>query len=1426
MADPDVDVDLTGPDGAGFSADQPVAIGASAPLLDTKALQTDFAEPWVNRLPFEGTVATFTAADAASGLGDFSATIDWGDGSGTEPATITVNPSGGFSVQSSHSFSNQDGSEDGIFEVTLTVVGPDQSMSIAHELIELVNPPAEISSTNASGTAGEEFDDNLGWLYTSSDQSLDDYAVEIDWGDGTTSEAELDPYSNDEQDLKIMGDHTYDNGGSYRIILTATSDQGEISTSQALITIGEPSEYDLTNDLGYDPGPYDVAVVNEVYQPHVVPSGLDDFYDQDPSGISISVDWGDNETTDYSFDQIGPYFYNDYYYDYYYYGYYGIDAGAFGHTYQESGIYTVNYTVSGAGAADGSYSETVVVSDPALAASLDGYNGAYAGSPLFGTDPATGKAPIGYFSDSNTRLGADDFSAVVDWGDGTSSAGTVSNYYDNEFQVDANHTYAQYGIYDVILVVAARDGGTTVTEGTFTVYPSDVTGATITGTGVNTEVANGEDFSGTVATFTDADLNDDDVTATIEWGDGGDDGESEGTITESNGLFTVTGDHVYNINFGDTTINANEYVSITITNSQGVSSYVLSGITVTNPDFDESQVPSGSGYTTNLASGDVNPVGTTVFAAENQEFDGVVGYFQSSREGASAGDFEALIAWGDGTYSDGTVNSTQGDVFEVDGSHTYEERGTYQIAVYVLDTALVPSGSEAEYYYDYYYYDYYGYYNYEYYYYDYYYYDYYYGYYGYYGYSDYGNDFGDTLGSGNVPWFSIVSGANVQSETPSLAPGSPEDVTAGDELTDVVLATGSTHDGHDIDSYTALVAWGDGTSSPVVVESEDGQFEISGDHVYTKPGEYQVAVTLFDGVDEFVTAVAITVDPASGGPAPLDAEGLDIEGPAGEPFDDIPVATLTDLNPPHIGGLHSVIIDWGDHTTSEGEVEEGSGPHEYQVYGTHTYAHPGLYTIQVTVQDQNDTAVASSFATVTGDQIQATGMLVQANASYDNAVVAEFDDADLEDTAANFTASIAVGNGLPDIHGTVHGGDGQFYVTLGNADDYYYWDYYNYWYYDYYYGYDYYGFSVGSTMTVTVRSAGEVVAQADSSVINGNAVPVGSGSNYISTAALLPTPATGNQYPYYFKVTDWGDSSPVDDNGHSYTSPGTYTLSYEEYQYDRSDPSDPDDLGSGSIDVDVTELPLTPVSLGSVPINGTTGEELDEAPVFSFYSPIPDVSASDYTVRIDWGDGHTSTGWVEPVDDNVFDVYGDHVYDAAGSFAITALVVDQEGTNISGGQNAQISLNASGEDFAGFASVATGNVVLATIEDPDGADDASPTVVVDWGDGSVSTGTVSYEENDDEYDIEGNHAYGQEGTYNVVVEVTENGTVTEVGTEATIQSGWSLAGGAHQQPRRRHNRRPRPGPGCAQHRRTQHRGGPRLRPEPGHRRRRRSCAHV
>ncbi len=253
---------------------------------------------------------------------------------------------------------------------------------------------------------------------------------------------------------------------------------------------------------------------------------------------------------------------------------------------------------------------------------------------------------VATFTDQgNPSQTAGDWSATIDWGDGTNSAGTVSGSTGGPFSISGSHTYAatESGL-DTALVAKFSDDA-----------PSILTNIPINSTvivGFLGQLAALSPIEGTalaanttVATFTDADAGDiaGDFAATIDWGDGV---TSTGTVVVSGGTVTIEGGHTY-ADEGNYTATAS--LKRTTDNDQGT---VTGSITVKEGD-----------------SGNLNPV--TLKIQPNQAFSGVVATFTDNDPQQVASDWSATIDWGDGTSSAATVSGSIGGPFSISGNHTY-----------------------------------------------------------------------------------------------------------------------------------------------------------------------------------------------------------------------------------------------------------------------------------------------------------------------------------------------------------------------------------------------------------------------------------------------------------------------------------------------------------------------------------------------------------------------------------------------------------------------------------------------------------------------------------------------------------------------------------------------------------------------------------
>ena len=260
------------------------------------------------------------------------------------------------------------------------------------------------------------------------------------------------------------------------------------------------------------------------------------------------------------------------------------------------------------------------------------------------------------------RSPVSDFVAAINWGDGMpTSEGVLTVDPSAGLMVSGSHTYGASGSFAVTVTLSDDAPGTA----TATAHSTAVA-ETLSGTVPPSLVPEEQNFSGTVATFTDsyAARLPGELSATIDWGDGT--AVTAGTVTGTNGSFTVSGAHTY----GDEGLFPLK-VTLSVNGSGGATGTATGGITASDADILSSQ-----------------PL--TVSPTEGQAFTGTVAAFTDTNSAATPGDFAATISWGDGGASTNGIVTSANGVFSVSGTHTYLSAGTFPIS-----TSLQDSGGTA-----------------------------------------------------------------------------------------------------------------------------------------------------------------------------------------------------------------------------------------------------------------------------------------------------------------------------------------------------------------------------------------------------------------------------------------------------------------------------------------------------------------------------------------------------------------------------------------------------------------------------------------------------------------------------------------------------------------------------------------------------------
>jgi hypothetical protein len=255
------------------------------------------------------------------------------------------------------------------------------------------------------------------------------------------------------------------------------------------------------------------------------------FTDTTPSaqGYTVSINWGDGQTTGGSavanangtFSVFGP----------------------STHTYANDGIYTVSFSITEIGDDHDFATATAVGTVAEANRSIN-----MTVPPISVTEGTVVSGTIATFTDGGTTDPASDFTASIDWGDGTTTAGIVSAAsVASTYVVSGTHQYTdELGgsppPFFLIDVTISEPGIVSYgNSNTVTISEAD----TLTMTGSSFTARAGRPFSGPVATFTDTNplALASDFTTTINWGDGT---TTLGTVAgPTGGPFTVTGSHTY-----------------------------------------------------------------------------------------------------------------------------------------------------------------------------------------------------------------------------------------------------------------------------------------------------------------------------------------------------------------------------------------------------------------------------------------------------------------------------------------------------------------------------------------------------------------------------------------------------------------------------------------------------------------------------------------------------------------------------------------------------------------------------------------------------------------------------------------------------------------------------------------------------------------
>ena len=309
-------------------------------------------------------------------------------------------------------------------------------------------------------------------------------------------------------------------------------------------------------------------------------------------------------------------------------------------TYATAGTYQAQITVSDLHGAIATASSTITVAYAATGVNFSAVEG-----QIFNGQVAS-------FSDPQTTGQVGQYSAMIAWGDSTTSSGVVSYSGGTAFTVTGSHTYTEESVYPVTVTVTGPSSRTFLAFGQATVADAPLSAVATTNV-ATTNVP----FTGVVATFSDENPNGtaSDFHATIVWGDGHTSAGMIAPLTAPSSDFSVTGTNTY-------MTSGSFPVQVTITDVGGATAMASSTITAAYK-----------------AKGD------SINAIEGELFNGPVASFSDPQTTGQVGQYSAIINWGDSSPTTiGVITYTVGtSEFTVSGSHAYAEEGVYAVTVTV-----------------------------------------------------------------------------------------------------------------------------------------------------------------------------------------------------------------------------------------------------------------------------------------------------------------------------------------------------------------------------------------------------------------------------------------------------------------------------------------------------------------------------------------------------------------------------------------------------------------------------------------------------------------------------------------------------------------------------------------------------------------------
>jgi PKD repeat protein len=605
----------------------------------------------------EGALLDLTAMGGGFPLGAFiddgildthTVTVNWGDGSATEPATVLPGAPGSGAILGSHTYA-----DDGMYQVKVTVADDDGGMAMQSFMVAvnnvnpvLVVPPdqmvdegvlLDLTGMGGGFPLGAFIDDGI----------LDTHTVTVNWGDGSATEpATVLPGAPGSG--AILGSHTYADDGMYQVKVTVTDDDGGMAMQTFMVTVKNVAPTVTISGLtSVDEGDENTWTIGPVVDPG------------DDTVSQYIVHWGDGDTDIFTTAELD-----------------GMGRMV-SHTYVEGpNNYTITVDLVDEDAefdAVDTLDVTVNNVPPVLVVAPDQMVNEGALLDLTGM----GAPPLGAFIDAGIL---DTHTVTVNWGDGSATEpATVLPGAPGSGAILGSHTYADDGVYEVKVTVTDDDGGMDMES--FFVTVKNVPPVLVVAPDQMVNEGSLLDLTGMSGGFPLGGFIDDGIldthTVTVNWGDGTPT-EPATVLPGAPGSGAILGSHTY----ADDGVYE---VKVTITDDDGGMDMESFFVTVTN-------VAPTLGVTPSAAMIDEGSSVDFTAMFSDAGFDNPANPTTPATGDPLAESFRYFVDWGDGRdqVPNEAVSDTNGGPGvpsngSFGGSHTYADDGTYTVTIRIAD---------------------------------------------------------------------------------------------------------------------------------------------------------------------------------------------------------------------------------------------------------------------------------------------------------------------------------------------------------------------------------------------------------------------------------------------------------------------------------------------------------------------------------------------------------------------------------------------------------------------------------------------------------------------------------------------------------------------------------------------------------------------